>query len=140
MLHRLSCPLRRVEGNVHECRIQSQRSRLVVDKIQARRVYRSRSAAPTKTKEHRCYSCQGVGHLQRDFPSKGKAQWKQLGEAPGKTRTSTNSSSTSTILTSTNLEDLTEEELERLLVQMKLAQERSLLPSSNNTTNALSGE
>lgn len=36
-------------------------------------------------------------------------------EAPGKTRAPTNISNTGTVLSSTNLEDLTEEELERLL-------------------------
>ena len=58
----------------------------------------------------------------------------------GKTWIPTNTSSTGTVLSSTNLEDLTEEELERLLAQKKLAREGSLLPSSNNTINALSGE
>ena len=96
------------------------------------------STSPTKATERRCFFCQGVGHLQRDCPS--KKDQKAPSETPGKTRTLTNTSSTGTVLSSTNLEHLTEEELERLLALKKLAREGSLLLSSNNTINALSGE
>ena len=85
------------------------------------------NANSTKQKERRCYLCKEIGHFRRDCP--------QRSETPGKSRSTNtgNSSSAGTIVA-----DLTEDELEQLLAQKKLAKEGSLLPSSNNTVNATS--
>jgi len=82
------------------------------------------SAIPTRVKERRCFLCQGTGHYKRDCPNRQ--------EAPGRSK-STSSSTAGTIAA-----DLTEDELERLLTQKRLAKEGALMPSSNNTVSSAS--
>ena len=47
-----------------------------------KRTGKNGSTSPTKATEHRCFFCHGVGHLQRDCPS--KKDRKSRSEAPGK--------------------------------------------------------
>ena len=86
-----------------------------------------KSANFTKQKERRCYLYKEIGHYRCDCPLKS--------ETPGKS-SSTNTGNSSNA--GTTAADLTEDELEQLLAQKKLAKEGSLLPSSNNTVNATS--
>ena len=85
------------------------------------------STHSSKPKERRCYICKETGHFRRDCPLRS--------ETPGRSKP-TNAGSSSNA--GTMAADLTEDELEQLLAQKRLAKEGALLPSSNNTVNAAS--
>ena len=86
------------------------------------------SANSTKPKERRCYLYKETGYLRRECPLRS--------ETPGKSKSTTNPGNSSNA--GTFATDLTEDELEQLLAQKRLAKEGALLPSSNNTINATS--
>ena len=85
------------------------------------------STHSSKPKERRCYICKETGHFRCDCPLRS--------ETPGRSKP-TNAGSSSNA--GTMAADLTEDELEQLLAQKRLAKEGALLPSSNNTVNATS--
>ena len=114
----------RKSGSVHPMRNSSQK-KIEPDNP---RTNPEESANSTKPKERRCYLCKGIGHLRRDCPVRS--------EAPGRSESTANTGNSSNA--GTFAADLTEDELEQLLVQKRLTKEGALLPSSNNTINATS--
>ena len=83
------------------------------------------------SEERRCYKCKEVGHIRQNCPQKSEAPGRstltqgKYSEAQGKTRLQAKS----TVKSVNAVEDLTEEELEKLLMERRLVREQQLLSS-----------